>query len=66
LSIVSVKTQFDLESFVDVCAATIGLSIADEYRAGVVESFRQLAASAELVMSFPLPDEVDPATVFRA
>jgi hypothetical protein len=62
---VSAKPQIDLEDFVDVCATTIGLAIAPEYRAGVVESFRQLAASAELVMSFPLPDEVDPATVFR-
>jgi hypothetical protein len=62
---VSAKTQIGLEDFVDVCAATIGLSIAPEYRTSVVESFRQLAASAELVMSFPLPDEVDLATVFR-
>ncbi len=57
---------FDADAYVDAAAALIGLPIAREHRAGVVVNLERLAAMARLVMDFPLPDEVDPAPVFRA
>jgi hypothetical protein len=59
------KVDFDTQRYVDAAAQAIGLPIAPEYRAGVVTSFGQIAAMAALVMSFPIDDDIDPATVFR-
>jgi hypothetical protein len=56
---------FDAARYVDEAAAAIGLDIAAQCRPAVVENFGQLAASAALVMAFPLPDETDPASIFR-
>jgi phytoene/squalene synthetase len=63
---VSITTESDLERYVDASAAAIGLTIAAVYRRDVIGNFRQLASSADLVMSFPLSDAIDTATVFRA
>jgi hypothetical protein len=59
------KKPFDAERYVDAAAAAIGLIIAPELRSGVIASFKQLADTAELVMSFPIDDDIDPAVVFR-
>lgn len=59
------KKLFDVERYVDVTAAAIGLPIAPESRAAVVASFGQIAAMADLVMSFRIEDEIDPAVIFR-
>ena len=56
---------FDADRYVDVTAAVIGLPIPPESRDAVVASFRQIAAMADLVMSFPIDDDIDPAVVFR-
>ena len=42
----------------------IGTDIPAEYRDGVATQLAALMVQAELVMSFPLPDETEPATVF--
>jgi hypothetical protein len=42
----------------------VGLEIPAEYRAGVAAQFLALMAQADLVLSVPLPDELEPATVF--
>jgi hypothetical protein len=55
----------DVDAFVTASAQTIDLPIDPAYRAGVVESFRQLAIAADLIMSFPVADEIDPASVFH-
>ncbi len=56
---------FDPERHVDGTAAAIGLSIPPDDRAAVVDNFGRIAAMAQLVMAFPLADDIDPATVFR-
>lgn len=56
---------FDAERYVDAASALIGLTIAPELRPGVIANFKQIAATAELMMSFPLDDHIDPAVVFR-
>jgi hypothetical protein len=55
----------DVSGFVTASAALIGLPIDPAFYTGVVESFRQLTIAANLVMSFTLADDVDPATVFH-
>ena len=56
---------FDAERYVDASAEAIGLPIAPESHAVVVATFRQIADMAAFVMSFPIDDDIDPATVFR-
>jgi hypothetical protein len=56
---------FDAARYVDETAAALGLPIAAAHRPAVIESFRQLAAAAALVMAFPLPDDIDPAPTFK-
>ncbi len=45
--------------------ADAGLPIPPESRPAVVASFRQIAAMADLIMSFPIDYDIDPAVVFR-
>jgi hypothetical protein len=56
---------FDPERLVDETAAAVGLSIPLDDRAAVVENFGRIATMAQLVMAFPVADDIDPATVFR-
>ena len=57
--------SFDAERWVDTVAPTIGLPIAPEHRPGVVANLGAIAAMAELVMDFALPDDTEPAPIFR-
>ncbi len=49
----------------DETAKRVGLPIAPEHRPGVIQFTGMLLAHAALVMEFPLPDDVEPAPVFR-
>jgi hypothetical protein len=55
----------DASAYVAASAAAVGLPIDPGHLPGVIESFCQLAIVADLVMSFAVADEIDPATVFR-
>lgn len=57
---------FDAEKHVDHMAEVMGLTIAPEWRQSVVDNMAATAAVAELVLSFPLDDHVEPAPVFEA
>ena len=50
---------------VEQLAALVGLSIAPADRLAVAQQLSGLLTSARLVTEFPLPDDVEPATVFR-
>ena len=54
-----------LGAYVDEMAKRIGLPLAPEHRPGVIQFTGILLAQAALVMEFPLPDDVEPAPVFR-
>jgi hypothetical protein len=43
----------------------IGLPIDPAHRPGVIVNLERIAQMAMLVMEFPLPDEAEPASVFR-
>ena len=59
------ERSFDAEAYVDAAAALIGLPIDAAHRPGVAINLERLAQMAALVMEFPLPDEAEPAPVFR-
>jgi hypothetical protein len=55
----------DIEVYVDAAAALIGLPLDPAHRPGVILNMQRIAEMAGLVMAFPLPEETEPAPVFR-
>jgi hypothetical protein len=55
----------DFGQFVDLMAAVVDLPIPPEYRQGVVENFERISTVAQLVLEFPLPEDVEAAPVFE-
>ncbi|MGJ3250922.1 MAG: DUF4089 domain-containing protein [Elainellaceae cyanobacterium] len=53
-----------VEQYVDAAAHLVGLSIAPEYRSGVVENVETLVAIAQSVMEFSLPADLEAAPSF--
>jgi hypothetical protein len=56
---------FDVGEYVDQMALLLDLEIKDEYRDGVVANFERIKAIAQLVNSFPLPEEIETAPIFE-
>lgn len=56
------NVEFDVD--VRALGTYVGLDIASEYRAGVAAQFIALMSQADLVLSFPLPDALEPGPVF--
>lgn len=54
-----------LNEYVAQMALLLELPLAAEYRPGVVENFARIMALAQLVIEFPLPEEVEAAPTFR-
>ncbi len=55
----------DLAVYVEQVALFLDLPIKDEYRDGVVANFERIKAIAQVVHSFPLPEEIQPAPTFE-
>jgi hypothetical protein len=60
-----VTEPFDPEAHVEAMAKAMGLTIRPEWKPTVAANLKATAAAAELVMSFPLDDHVEPAPVFE-
>ena len=56
---------FDAATYVDAAAAQIGLPLDPAHRPGVILNLERIAEMAGLVMAFALPEETEPAPVFR-
>ncbi|HIK07603.1 MAG TPA: DUF4089 domain-containing protein [Trichormus sp. M33_DOE_039] len=56
---------FNLSDYVEQMALLLDLAIKDEYRDEVVANFERIRAIAQLVDSFPLPEDVEVAPVFE-
>jgi Protein of unknown function (DUF4089) len=56
---------FDVAVYVDAAAALIELPLDPAHRPGVILNMQRIADMAALVMSFPLPDDVEPAPIFH-
>ncbi|NJO78809.1 MAG: DUF4089 domain-containing protein [Cyanobacteria bacterium RM1_2_2] len=55
----------DVPQLVDLMAQVVQLPLDPEHRPGVVANFERTIAIAQLVMEFPLPEEIEIAPVFR-
>ncbi|MBR8835767.1 MAG: DUF4089 domain-containing protein [Stigonema ocellatum SAG 48.90 = DSM 106950] len=56
---------FDVGGYVDMMVLLLDLPLRDEYRDGVVANFERIQAIAQLVNEFPLPDNMEAASVFE-
>jgi hypothetical protein len=56
----------ELDDWLDANAALLGITVAPEWRQSVRLHLRLTRDMAERVAEFPLPDEAEPAAVFRA
>jgi hypothetical protein len=54
----------DVSAFVDSMAKLVEMPIPEEYREGVIANFERIQAIAQLVMNFPLSEEVEAAPTF--
>ncbi|MCC5656352.1 DUF4089 domain-containing protein [Nostoc sp. XA010] len=59
------REEFNVGEYVDQMALLLDLQLRDEYRDGVVENFERIRAIANLVNSFPLPEDIEVAPVFE-
>lgn len=50
--------------YVDAAARLLGLPIAPDHRDAVIVAMEAIMAQAELVLEFPLPDEIEAAPRF--
>jgi hypothetical protein len=55
----------ELGVYVEQVALLLNLPIKDEYRDGVVANFERIKAIAQVVNSFPIPEEIQPAPTFE-
>ncbi|WP_341895681.1 DUF4089 domain-containing protein [Ferrovibrio terrae] len=57
--------EFDAEAFLDATAAAMALTIDPAWRPAVLDNLIRSRQIAQAVLNFPLPDEVEPASVFK-
>lgn len=57
--------EFDAETFVRQSAALSGFTISPEQMPGVVSNIKRIVPLARLFLDYPLPDEVELASVFK-
>jgi hypothetical protein len=57
---------FDADALIDAAAPLLQLRIEADYRAGVRQNLKTASKMAALVEQIKLPDEAEPAPVFRA
>ncbi|MBD2437210.1 DUF4089 domain-containing protein [Nostoc sp. FACHB-110] len=56
---------FDVGEYVEQMSLLLELEIKDEYRDGVVANFERIKAIAQIVNSFPISEEIEPAPTFE-
>ncbi len=59
------EKMLNFDQYVEQVSELLNLSIAPEYHPGVVKNLTTIAAIAQLVTEFPLPDEIEAAPVFE-
>lgn len=56
--------SLDLDALVSLMSQLIDLPIAPEHRPGVIANLARTQQIAQLVMEFPIPDEIEVAPIF--
>jgi hypothetical protein len=59
------SAEFDSAAYVDQMAIALNLPIAPEHRSGVIDNFSRIAAIAQLVLEFPLSEDIVAAPAFQ-
>jgi hypothetical protein len=59
-------TRDPLDGFIDAAARALGLPVENDWRPAIAANLRVTLAHAEAVEAFPLPDDAEPAPVFKA
>ncbi|GAP97101.1 DUF4089 domain-containing protein [Leptolyngbya sp. NIES-2104] len=54
-----------MDDFVEIMSEAIALPIPAEYREGVVANLERIHTVAQVVLEFPLPNEIEAAPVFE-
>lgn len=54
------------DSYIDAAAKILGLRIAPEWKPAVRLNMETTLNLARLVQEFPLPDEIEPASIYEA
>ncbi len=57
--------EFDAEAYLDTSAAAMSLHIDPEWRPAVLDNLMRSRQIAQAVLTFPLPDTIEPASVFK-
>jgi hypothetical protein len=61
-----VSRSDDLDSYIDAAAKALALPVEDTWKPAVHANLAVSLRLARLVDEFPLPDEIEPASVFAA
>ena len=59
------EKTIDLADYVEQTAQLLDLPLAPEHQDGVIENFIRIAAIAQLVTEFALPEDIEVAPVFK-
>lgn len=59
------KNAFDANAFLDAAAAAMNLSIDPEWRPAVLDNLTRSRQIAQAVLDFPLPDDIEAASIFK-
>lgn len=57
--------DFDLDRYVALMAETLGIPVSEEERPGIILQMRRTADLAAQVMAFDVPQDLEPAPVFK-
>jgi hypothetical protein len=60
------STDVDLDRYIEHAASMLSLPLRPEWKPAVRENLAVTLAIAAAVQEFPLPDDIEPAPVFRA
>jgi hypothetical protein len=58
-------TDIDFAQLVDLMAQMLKIPLETEHRPGVIANLGRTAEIAQLVMEFPIPDQVEAAPLFE-
>lgn len=56
---------FDAEAYLEATAVAMNIAIAPEWKPAVLDNLIRSRQIAQAVLNFPLPDTVEPASVFK-
>lgn len=59
------QDTFDAEAYLEATAAAMNLTVAPEWKAAVLDNLVRSRQIAQAVLNFPLPDTIEPASVFK-